>query len=204
MFRCLVCSLFTYAISVTQTESIEWKCENWKVKWEGFGRKMSCPNLRCSSSSSYGSTAQYGPWPSPLGFHNNNLFTGLDCVQCPTPNLEDQTSVFITPGDRVAQLYTQALGTHFSRLLQYACVTVGLFFNPGHHTGEFKVLRPHFPWRTEANHERPQSGQLVSGLRFEAWTSGIWRSVNYLTTMFGQLFSFLILPQLLNSFLYTT
>jgi hypothetical protein len=35
------------------------------------------------------------------------------------------------PEDRVAQ----ALGTHFSRLLRHAWVTVGLFFNPGHHTG---------------------------------------------------------------------
>jgi hypothetical protein len=41
----------------------------------------------------------------------------------------------MTPGDRVAQLYPQALGTHFSRLLRHAWVTVGLFFNPGHHMG---------------------------------------------------------------------
>jgi hypothetical protein len=32
------------------------------------------------SSSSYGSTAQVGPWPPLfLGFRNNNLVTGLDC-----------------------------------------------------------------------------------------------------------------------------
>jgi hypothetical protein len=41
----------------------------------------------------------------------------------------------MTPGDKVAQLYPQAPGTHFSRLLRHAWVTVGLFFNPGHHTG---------------------------------------------------------------------
>jgi hypothetical protein len=35
----------------------------------------------------------------------------------------------------VAQLYPQALDTHFSRLLRHAWVTVGLLFNPGHHTG---------------------------------------------------------------------
>jgi hypothetical protein len=28
-----------------------------------------------------------------------------------TPNLEDQVSVFMTPGERVAQLYPQALGS---------------------------------------------------------------------------------------------
>jgi hypothetical protein len=43
----------------------------------------------------------------------------------------------MTSGDRVAQLYPQALGTHFSCLLRHAWVTVGLFFNPGHHTGEY-------------------------------------------------------------------
>jgi hypothetical protein len=56
-------------------------------------------------------------------------------VQRPTPNLEDQVSLFMTPGDRMAQLYPQALGAHFSRLLRHAWVTVGLFFNPGHHAG---------------------------------------------------------------------
>jgi hypothetical protein len=29
----------------------------------------------------------------------------------PTPNLEDQVSVFMTPGDTVAQLYPRALGS---------------------------------------------------------------------------------------------
>jgi hypothetical protein len=29
----------------------------------------------------------------------------------PTPNLEDQVSVFMTPGGRVAQLYPRALGS---------------------------------------------------------------------------------------------
>jgi hypothetical protein len=29
----------------------------------------------------------------------------------PTPNLENQVSVFMTPGDRVAQLYLRALGS---------------------------------------------------------------------------------------------
>jgi hypothetical protein len=71
-----------------------------------------------------------------MGFLNSNLYTGLDCYSnAQPPNLEDQASVFMTPGDRVAQLYPQTLGTHFSRLLPHAWVTVGLLFNPGHHTG---------------------------------------------------------------------
>jgi hypothetical protein len=47
----------------------------------------------------------------------------------PTPNLEYQASVFMTPGDRVTQLYPQTLGTHFSRLVRHAWVTVGLFLS---------------------------------------------------------------------------
>jgi hypothetical protein len=46
----------------------------------------------------------------------------------------------MTTGDRVTQLYRQALGTHFSRLLGHAWVTVGLFFNPDHHTGKLLVM----------------------------------------------------------------
>jgi hypothetical protein len=30
------------------------------------------------------------------------------------------------------------VATHFSRLLRHACVTVGLFLFPGHHTGKFR------------------------------------------------------------------
>jgi hypothetical protein len=46
----------------------------------------------------------------------------------PTPILEDQASVFISPRGRVA--------IHFSRLLRHSWVTVGLFLFPGHHTGK--------------------------------------------------------------------
>jgi hypothetical protein len=75
------------------------------------------------------------------GFTTITYFYGAGLlVQRPTPNLEDQISVFMTPGDRVTQLYPQTLGTHFSRLLRYAWVTVGLFFNPKHHTGTFLTL----------------------------------------------------------------
>jgi hypothetical protein len=37
----------------------------------------------------------------------------------PIPNLDDQVSIFISPGDWVAQLYPQAPSTHFSRLLRH-------------------------------------------------------------------------------------
>jgi hypothetical protein len=69
------------------------------------------------------------------GFVTITFLLGCIVSPRPTPNLEDQVSVFMTPGDRVAQLYPQVLGTHFSRFLRRAWVTVGLFFNPGHYTG---------------------------------------------------------------------
>jgi hypothetical protein len=70
-----------------------------------------------------------------LGFPDNRIFTGWGLsTPRPTPNLEEQASVFITPGDRVTQLYPQALGTHFSRLLRHAWATMGLFLPSGHHT----------------------------------------------------------------------
>jgi hypothetical protein len=55
----------------------------------------------------------------------------------PTPPLEDQASVFISPRGRLAHVYPppQAPGTHVSRLLRHAWVTVGLFLFPGQHTG---------------------------------------------------------------------
>ena len=37
----------------------------------------------------------------------------------------------------MAQLYPQALATHFSRLLQNAWAIVEPFFNPGHHMGAY-------------------------------------------------------------------
>jgi hypothetical protein len=60
-----------------------------------------------------------------------------DCLSL--PNLQAQASVFISPRGRMAQLYPQAPGTHFSRLLRHSWVTVGLFFFPGHHT-ECEIL----------------------------------------------------------------
>jgi hypothetical protein len=37
----------------------------------------------------------------------------------PAPNQEDQASVFVTPGDRVTQLYPQALGTLLTTRMTY-------------------------------------------------------------------------------------
>jgi hypothetical protein len=63
---------------------------------------------------------------------------------CPTPNLEGQASVCMTPGDRVAQLYPQAPGTHFSRLLRHAWVTVGLFLFPATTREETTIQQSYF------------------------------------------------------------
>jgi hypothetical protein len=58
-------------------------------------------------------------------------------IVCPAPNPQ--------PGGPGLRIYDplrqggpaipQALDTHFSLLLRHAWATLGLFFNPGHHTG---------------------------------------------------------------------
>jgi hypothetical protein len=53
-----------------------------------------------------------GPGLPHWGFVTITLLRGWIVSPAPTPNLEDQTSVFMTPGDRVAQLKPQELGTH--------------------------------------------------------------------------------------------
>jgi hypothetical protein len=50
----------------------------------------------------------------------------------PTPNLEDQASVFMSPGDRVAQLYPLAPAFPFSRLLRHAGIWWGYSSPPPH------------------------------------------------------------------------
>jgi hypothetical protein len=92
-------------------------------------------------TSSYGNTAQFCPGLPFWGFVIITFYGAGLLVQRPTPNLEDQVSVFMTPGDRMAQLYPQALGTHFSRLLRHAWVTVGLFFNLRPPHGKLTKLR---------------------------------------------------------------
>jgi hypothetical protein len=69
----------------------------------------------------------------------------------------------MTPGDRVAQLYPQALGTHFGRLLPHSWVIVGLFFNPGHHMGIIYTLQPIKKFRVllvDSGNERKGVGTL--------------------------------------------
>jgi hypothetical protein len=77
-----------------------------------------------------------GPGLPLWGFVTITFLQGWIVNQVPNPQPGGQGSVFMTPRDRVAQLYPQALGTHFSHLLWHAWVTVELFFNPGHHTGQ--------------------------------------------------------------------
>jgi hypothetical protein len=75
----------------------------------------------------------------------------------PTPILEDQASVFISPRDRVV--------THFSRLLRHAWVTVGLFLFPGHHTGNILTLQ-HGSWSRHSSAVwRWATGWMISGSR---------------------------------------
>jgi hypothetical protein len=56
-----------------------------------------------------------GPSLPCWGFLTVTFLEGWVVSPAPNSNLEDQASVFVTPGDRMAQLYPQPLGTHFSR-----------------------------------------------------------------------------------------
>jgi hypothetical protein len=69
------------------------------------------------------------------GFVTVIFFRGWIVGPAPNPQPGGPGLIIYIPGDSVAQLYPQALGTHFSRLLRHAWVTVGLLFNPGQHTG---------------------------------------------------------------------
>jgi hypothetical protein len=88
-----------------------------------FGRRsMICPSLFAERFSDIDFLG-LGCWPSvqpPLYWRTSDFLSGF------TPLVP----VFVSPRDRVAQLYPQAQGTIFSRLLRHARATVGLFFLP--------------------------------------------------------------------------
>jgi hypothetical protein len=60
----------------------------------------------------------------------------------PTPNLEDQASEYMSPGDRVPQPYPRALGFPLSRLLRHAGVRWCYFSPPPHgaYQGSTKLI----------------------------------------------------------------
>jgi hypothetical protein len=80
-----------------------------------------------------------GPGVPLWGFVTITCIQGWIISPAPNPQPGGQGLRIYDPGDRVAQLYPQALVTHFTRLLRHAWVTVGQFFNPGHHTGRVAI-----------------------------------------------------------------
>jgi hypothetical protein len=68
------------------------------------------------------------------GFVTITFLQGWIVSPAPNPQPKGPGLRIYDPGDRVAQVYPQALGTHFSRLLRYTWVTEGLLFNPGFFT----------------------------------------------------------------------
>jgi hypothetical protein len=58
------------------------------------------------ASSSYGSTAQIGPWP-PRGFVTITFLRGWSVSPAPNPQPGGRGLRIYDPGDRVAQLYPQ-------------------------------------------------------------------------------------------------
>jgi hypothetical protein len=76
-----------------------------------------------------------GPGLPFWGFLTITFLQGWIVSPAPNPQPGGPSLRICDPRDRMPQLYPQALGTHFSRLLRHAWVTVGLFFNPRHRTG---------------------------------------------------------------------
>ena len=74
------------------------------------------------------------------GFLTGSFFCGVRLSTHAQPPSWRNRSHIYNSLDWVTQLCPQALGTHFSRLLQYAWATVELFFNPGYHTGNYARL----------------------------------------------------------------
>jgi hypothetical protein len=70
-----------------------------------------------------------------LGFLTVDFFRGGVVIPTPNPQPEDQVSVFISPGEWVAQLYPQAPSTHFSRLLRHAWLQWDYSFPRSPHGG---------------------------------------------------------------------
>jgi hypothetical protein len=64
------------------------------------------PLVFSSSSSSYSSTVQYGPWPPLMGFRNNGLFTGLDCYSSAQPPTWRTRSPYLWPPETECPSYT--------------------------------------------------------------------------------------------------
>ena len=60
-----------------------------------------------------------------LGFLDRSCFTGWGSQPHTYPRLVGQVSIFISPGDRMVQLYPWTLGIHFSCLLWHTCTTRG-------------------------------------------------------------------------------
>jgi hypothetical protein len=66
-------------------------------------------------------------WGSSSNFWTIPFSQGVVVSPMPNPQLRGQVSVFISPRDKVAQLYPWALGFPFSRLLWQAGKTVEVF-----------------------------------------------------------------------------
>jgi hypothetical protein len=72
---------------------------------------------------------------SPFGVSIITFLRGWLVSPAPNPQPGGTGLRIYDPRRHGGPAIPQALDNHFSRLLRHAWVTVGLFFNPGHHTG---------------------------------------------------------------------
>jgi hypothetical protein len=83
-----------------------------------------------------------------FGFRNDNFFyiAGSSALR-PTPNMEDQVSVFTSPRDRPAQLYPQVPGSLFVALYDSQGYGGGILTRL--HTGRYYPIRTWFHRRNK-------------------------------------------------------
>jgi hypothetical protein len=91
----------------------------------------------------------------------------------PPPNLEDQVSIFISPGPLDGPVIPQAPSTHFSRLLRHVWATVGLFYRSTHGMIEYLIVRKWSVLRQDDIHTKFHENSSVykdKFLPFLNWT----------------------------------
>jgi hypothetical protein len=76
-----------------------------------------------------------GPGLPFSGFTTITFLQGWIVSPAPNPQPGGTGLRIYDPRRQGGPAIPPALGTHFSRLLRHAWVTVGLLFNPGHHMG---------------------------------------------------------------------
>jgi hypothetical protein len=107
-----------------------------------------------------------------LGFATLNFETTSLTTLYRTPNLEDHISVFMSPSDRMAQLYPPGTGFPFHSLLRHAGLR---YFNPPTHRGVHVPINILGTKKKFTNHCLRNTILLLGCLLFSALMQFAWK-----------------------------